>query len=206
MRKLVFLTLLLALCAAPAAAQTIGFKVGPTFANLDVSDNAGEDPETLTSFGGGGFIRFGMLQLELLAVTKGAELTLDDGSGGTITGKFKVTHVDVPVTAVFSLPAGPYLFAGPYVGFEVGCNLEAESGGSSAEVDCDEGGELERKKVDFGLTGGAGMRFPAGPGALLLEGRYSHGLTDLNDSGVDDESIKSRYFAIFAGYSIRIGL
>jgi hypothetical protein len=206
MRKFVFLALLLALSAAPAAAQTIGFKVGPTFATLDVSDNAGDEPETLTSFGGGGFIRFGMLQLELLAVTKGAEMSFDDGTGGTVTGKFKVTHVDVPVTAVFSLPAGPYFFAGPYVGFEVGCEVEGESGGVNVEFDCDEGGELERKKVDFGLTGGAGVRFPVGPGAILLEGRYSHGLSDLNDSDVDDESIKSRYFAVMAGYSIRIGL
>ena len=206
MRKFVLLSLLLGLSAAPAAAQTIGFKLGPTFANLDVSDDGGEEPETLTSFGGGGFIRFGMLQLELLAVTKGAELSFDDGTGGTATGKFKVTHVDVPLTAVFSLPAGPYFFAGPYVGFEVSCDVEAESGGVSFEADCDEGGDLERKKFDYGLTGGAGVRFPVGPGAILLEGRYSHGLADLSDSDGEDESIKSRYFAVMAGYSIRIGL
>jgi hypothetical protein len=205
MRKLfLFVFLMLAFVAAPAAAQTIGFKVGPTFANLDIDDDASE-PESLTSFGGGGFIRFGLLQVELLALTKGAEQSFDFGAG-PVDGKFKLTHIEVPVTAVFSLGAGPYLFAGPSVGFEVSCEVEVDDGDVSAEADCDEGDELPRKKFDFGLVGGAGIQFPAGPGSILVEGRYSHGLADLNDDDTDDTSVKSRYFAVFAGYSIRLGL
>ncbi len=199
MRKVILSVFtMLALVAAPAAAQTIGFKIGPTFANLDIEDD--DTPETLTSFGGGGFIRFGALQLELLALTKGAEMDLDG-----VTGKLKVTHIEVPVLGVFSLPAGPYLFAGPSVGFEVGCDIEVDDGEVSGEADCDVGGDLERKKLDFSLVGGAGLQFPAGPGKILVEGRYSHGLTDLNDAE-EGGSVKSRYFAIFAGYSIGLGL
>ena len=63
--------------ALPASAQTIGFKIGPTFANIDVEDDQGSTQSNLTSFGGGGFVRFGMaglaLQAELLAVTKGTK-------------------------------------------------------------------------------------------------------------------------------------
>jgi len=57
---------------APAAAQTIGFKIGPTFSKADVDDEEG-GAETLGSFGGGGFVRFGFagftLQAEVLALT-----------------------------------------------------------------------------------------------------------------------------------------
>src|SRR5512145_1999987 len=73
--------------AAQADAQVIGFKIGPTFANLDVDDD--EDAGRLTSFGGGGFIRFGLgglsVQPEILVVTKGAET--DFGGGDDIALK-----------------------------------------------------------------------------------------------------------------------
>jgi hypothetical protein len=83
-------------------------------------------------------------------------------------------------------------------------SCEGSIGGFSGECDEDDG---DRKGMDFGVTGGAGFEFPLGPGALLLEGRYSHGLANLNDSDVDgeDASIKTRWFGAFVGYSISIG-
>jgi hypothetical protein len=202
MRKLVFLALLLALTAAPAAAQTIGFKIGPTFSKLDIEGD--DTAETLTSFGGGGFIRFGLgglsLQAELLALTKGAE---QEDTTINATGKLKFTYIEIPVTAMFSL-GGPYLFAGPSLGFEVDCEAELEGSGGSISSDCD--GVVDTKKMDVSLHGGAGIQFPLGPGALLVEGRYIHGLTNLNDDPADPESAKHRTWAVMAGYAIRIGL
>lgn len=203
MRKFVFLMLLLALSAAPAAAQTIGFKIGPTFSKLDFEGDLDDDLDNLTSFGGGGFIRFGMgglrLQAEVLAVSKGisAEDLINEGEDSD----FSLTYVEIPVTAMFSL-GNAYLFAGPAVSFEVSCDVDV--GALSGECDENDG---SRKETDFSLTGGLGIEFPAGPGNILLEGRYSHGLTDLNDSDdpAEQGSIKTRYFAIFAGYAIPIG-
>lgn len=203
MRKFVFLTLLLALSAAPAAAQTIGFKLGPTFSKLDVEDADDDALGDVTSFGGGGFIRFGAaglsLQAELLAITKGFEV--EDVLGDEDASR-ELTYVEIPVTAMFSIGNGPYLFAGPFVAFEVGC--EGSIAGLSGDCDNNDG---DRKETDFGLTGGAGIHFPLGPGALLIEGRYSLGLSDLNDSDIpgEDGSIKSRYWAIMAGYAINLG-
>jgi hypothetical protein len=202
MRKLTLLVLLLALTAAPAAAQTIGFKLGPTFSKLDVED-ADDALDNLTSFGGGGFIRFGAaglsLQAELLAISKGFEA---EDVIGDEDASFELTYVEIPLTAMFSIGSGPYLFAGPFVAFEVSC--EGSFGGLTGECDENDG---ERKETDFGLTGGAGIQFPLGPGSLLIEGRYAQGLTDLNDSDTagEDGSIKSRYWAIMAGYAISIG-
>jgi hypothetical protein len=202
MKKFVLLTLLLALGAAPAAAQTIGFKIGPTFANLDIED-VDDDGDNLTSFGGGGFIRFGLgglaLQAEVLAISKGT--SFEDVIGDE-DAEFELTYVEIPVTAMFSLGNGPYLFAGPFIGFEVSCS------GSFGDLSgaCDEN-DGSRNEMDYGLTGGLGINIPLGPGALLLEGRYAHGLANLNDSDVagEDGDVKTRYFGAFVGYSIRIG-
>lgn len=203
MKKLLLLTLLLTLGAAPAAAQTIGFKIGPTFSKLDIEDVDGDAIDNLTSFGGGGFIRFGMgglnLQAEVLAITKG--LSVEDVVGNE-DGEFELTYVEIPVTAVFSLGRGPYLFAGPFVGFEVSCS--GNIGGFSGECDENDG---SRNEMDFGVTGGLGIQVPLGPGSLLLEGRYTHGLANLNDSDTagEDGDITTRYFGAFVGYAISIG-
>jgi hypothetical protein len=195
-----------------ADAQTIGFKVGPTFSKLDVDDDGGDEPETLSSFGGGGFIRFGFaglsLQAEVLALTKGAKLSFDDGTN-SLEGKLKLNYIEIPVTAMFSLGSGPYLFAGPSVAFELGCEVELETDGSSFESDCDEGeGDFSRKETDFSLHGGAGFQLPIGPGHLLIEGRYIYGLTNLNeDDGttVDSGSSKHRTWTVMAGFAVPIG-
>lgn len=210
--KLMLLALVfMGLSVAPAAAQTIGFKVGPTFSKLDVEDaGADEEPETLTSFGGGGFIRFGFaglaLQAEVLALTKGAKTSITDPFVGEAS--LKLNYIEIPVTAMFSLGSGPYLFAGPSVAFEISCDVEFETDEADVESDCDDGDEeFQRKKTDISLHGGAGFQFPVGPGSLLLEGRYIYGLTNLNDSDVagDDSESKHRTWAVMAGYAIPIG-
>jgi hypothetical protein len=211
MKKFLFVFVMLGMVAAPAAAQTIGFKVGPTFSKLSTDEVAGEpEAETLTSFGGGGFIRFGFaglaLQAEVLALTKGAKTTIDDGVGGTLDAKLKFNYVEIPVTAMFSLGSGPYLFAGPSVSFETGCEAELEGDDGSIEGDCDAEEEFPRKKTEVSLHGGAGFQFPLGPGQLLIEGRYIYGLTNLADDDTDpDAEFKHRTWAVMAGFAIPIG-
>ena len=193
----------------PAAAQTIGFKLGMTSSKFDVDPDEG-DQERLNQFGGGGFIRFGFaglaLQLEALAVTKGTKVNLSD-LGEDFDGEIKLDYIEVPLTAMFTFGNGPYIFAGPAIAFETGCSVEAEvDGGDEVSVDCDEDDAdfFQRKSTDFGVTVGAGLQFAAGPGAILIEGRHTWGLTNINDDGTEDK-VRNRAFAVFAGYAIPIG-
>lgn len=200
-----------------ADAQTIGFKVGPTWSEMDVDPDQGEEQDRLTSFGGGGFVRFGFaglsLQAELLAFTKGAKqsLTFDEEFEDEITGELKLQYIEIPLTAMISFGSGPYIFGGPAIAFESGCTVKAEFEGVTFEETCDEGndgedeGTFARKKVDFGLVGGAGFQFPVGPGAILLEGRYTHGLSNLSDDPNEDIKVRNRSIAVMAGYSIPLG-
>jgi hypothetical protein len=177
-----------------AEAQTIGFKLGSTWSKQDV-DPQDEDETTdlLSAFGGGGFVRFGFaglaLQTEVLAVTKGTKS--EDLAGADI--EMKLDYIEVPVTALFAVGNGPYVFVGPSFAWDITDDDEAP-------------GLPARKKFDVGVTGGLGVQFPAGPGALLVEGRYTHGFTNLNDTATrDDVKVRNRSFAAFAGYAISIG-
>jgi hypothetical protein len=64
---------------------------------------------------------------------------------------------------------------------------------------------FERKKVDVGAVVGAGLRFAAGSGHVLLEGRYTFGLANISDSGDEEDSFKNGSGAVFVGYSFPIG-
>src|SRR5688572_18820126 len=100
MRVMAAVVMLLGLAVAPAAAQTIGFKIGPTFSKMDAEDSEGS-VETLTNFGGGGFVRFGFaglaLQLEVLALTKGAEQSFTDEFLGDVTTELKLNYIEIPL-------------------------------------------------------------------------------------------------------------
>jgi len=52
--------------------------------------------------------------------------------------------------------------------------------------------------MDFGLVFGAGIEF----GKFVIDGRYTHGFTNLNDSEEDGDAVefKSRVFSIMAGF------
>lgn len=189
--------------ASQASAQTIGFKVGAAFANVSGDDV--EDTESLTSLIGGGFVRFGMggfgIQPELLYVTRGFETEDVDG-----TAQLKADYIEVPILAVVPLSLGaglsPYLMAGPSFAFKAGCSLEGESEGVEVDIDCEDAG-FDLKSTDIGATIGGGLEFPMGPGALLIEGRYNFGLTNIADA--EDADVKTRTAAVMAGYSIPLG-
>lgn len=183
-------------------AQTIGLKLGASFANWNIDATNAPATDRLTSFVGGGFVRFDMgrfaIQPELLVDTRGADVT--------DTGELSVNYIDVPILAVVPLRLGPgirpYLIAGPDFAYEFACELN-ESGADLDYVECHH--EIEavpRKRTDIGVIGGAGLEFPVGPGALLLEGRYNWGLLNISDDR--DVTIKSRTGALFAGYSITL--
>jgi hypothetical protein len=205
--------LLTLVAAAPLAAQgglEIGAKVGLTSSTLDVETGDPIEIDRLTGFGGGGYLRIPLgslaLQPELLWMRKGASVSSPDFGDTTLDLKFD--YVEIPLLLVIPISTqggvSPYFFGGPAIAFEAGCEISAEGGGIDVTVDCDEGEdidvEVERKKTDLGIALGAGIRIPAGAGGVLLEGRFTYGLTNLDDSAEDD-TIKNRSIAVLFGYS-----
>jgi hypothetical protein len=198
----------LAVSAAAADAQTIGFKLGGSFSNLSIDETTGPT-DWASGFIGGGFVRFGFgrlgIQPEILSVTKGAEF--DGGEGGE-DSSIDIEYIAVPILLHLPLTYGssfaPYIIGGPEFAFDIGCEFSSDAG----DEDCDTGdlgdGPLPRKSIDIGLSAGGGLAFAMGPGALLLEGRYTWGLTNISDSP-DPSEMKNRSAYVLAGYSIPLG-
>jgi hypothetical protein len=194
--------------AAQAQNPTIGFKLGPSFSKL-ATDEPDADLKWMTKFMGGGFMRWALaafgVQPELMYNTKGAKM-----SGEGVDVELRFDYIEVPLLFVLPLSRGPgvqpHLYAGPAFAFEVGCTIAASGQGVGMSFDCDEAGdevgaEVDRKKFDVGAMVGAGIGIPMGPGSVLLEGRYNHGLINIAAEG----TARHRNFAALIGYSIPIG-
>ncbi len=123
--------------------------------------------------------------------------------GAGVTGSIKVDYLRIPLyleaatTLRGTTPIRPFLYAGPSLGFKVRCRVAAQSGGQSAEVDCDDPTlGLRIKGTDLGLDFGAGV----GIGHFTLGGRYQYGIRSVDDSG-GNADVKNSTFALSAGYS-----
>ncbi|MFO7260545.1 MAG: porin family protein [bacterium] len=196
----------LAVSAESARAQQleIGFKLGAAFANLTNPFEPGDpDPERITTFAGGGHLRFGLtptfsLQPELLFVRKGAGEPQVDDSGP------RFDYVEIPVLARFDIPLvgapiSPFIYAGPYAAFEVSCKVNDRGD----EQDC---GDDTHETVDYGAVFGAGLGFAAGPGRLVVEGRYDLGLRAVIPEEPNSPEQKNRAFGLFIGYAVPLGM
>ncbi|HEY8470383.1 MAG TPA: porin family protein [Longimicrobiales bacterium] len=193
----------LAVSASRAEAQQleIGFKLGAAIANLtNPAEEGAPDPESITSFSGGGHLRFGLspafsLQPELLFVRKGAADPEQDDTDSHFD------YVEIPVLARFDIPLigspiSPFFYAGPYAAFEVACTINDQG----EEQDCG-----DHETFDYGAVVGAGLGFAAGPGRLVAEGRYDLGLRNLT-TDENDLDQKNRAIGLFVGYAVPLGL
>jgi hypothetical protein len=211
---LVAAVLFAAICAvAPvvvhAQGATLGAKLGLSMSKFSI-ENAEEDLENVNSIMGGGFLRFGMgrisIQPELMVVTRGFGVSDTDGEAD-----LKLDYIEVSPLLHLSLGVGsiaPYIIAGPAFAFEISCNVDFEFDGGDASTDCDDADVEDvvvRKKNDIGVIGGAGLSLPLGPGNVLFEGRYTFGLTSINDDDDDNDSVKNRTIGLLVGYEIRLG-
>jgi outer membrane protein with beta-barrel domain len=186
-----------------SAQVTLGARVGYTQADMIFDPEA--ETSRLSSVAGGAFLRFGLgsvsFQPEVLVVTKGFLETV-----GPADLQLKTDYLEVPVLLRLSTGAGspfaPYLLVGPSLGYEIRCQIEEEVAGQQVTDDCNDD-DPNHKKFDVGVTGGLGFEFAIGAGSLLIEGRYVHGLTDLNDG--DSISERNRAFGAFLGYAIPLG-
>jgi hypothetical protein len=193
---------------SPAAhAQIVGFKLGASFSNLDMEDD-GRTRNAVTAFTGGGYLRLGLgdrlgLQVEVLSVTKGADIRAETADG---SADIRIEYVEVPFLLQIPVAAGetfaPYIYGGPTLSLEVRCR-HTDAAGDTA--DCDDRG-FATSSPDFGLSAGTGLAVLLGPGILLLEGRYTWGLTDINaGTGEAAGRIRNRSAAVTAGFVVPIG-
>lgn len=204
-------------CAAatPITAQVSplqgGVDVGVAIATLVGSDTDGTESRSAAYFGGSFiFHRDGSasgFQTGLLYVPKGATALLTGG-----VAALEIGYVEMPFLLRLGLPLQgsgvmPVFIVGGSVGLRSGCQLTASSGGTSAQVDCDDSslqGQVDLKSVDFGLTAGAELKIPVGPRLHVVPAvRYTRGVSVIGDTANNADATNS---AFQVGAGIRLAL
>ena len=190
----VFALLVTLLGSVPAMAQgmTFGVKAGVNLGNLTFDSEGEKVPvsgRTGPLAGAWVTIPLGWLTVQPEAVysVKGASVDVAD-----IEASVVADYLEVPVLARFSLPRGLYAAAGPSVGFRLRAKSRTNFGGSVEEMDLKE----EVEPLDTGLVVALGMDVRR----FVIDGRYTHGLSDIDADKTDDVTIRTRVFSIAAGF------
>ncbi|KIO76656.1 hypothetical protein TH53_13930 [Pedobacter lusitanus] len=159
-------------------------KVGLNFSKQAISNIEGE--QSKTGFTAGLGVNFKVknsafsVQPELNYVSAGTKIKNDKT-------KYNLNYLELPVLAKYSF--GPvYINAGPAIGLAVGDVKKIESL-YGAKV----------QKFNFGIQMGGGVAIPVGKGSVLVDARYSLGLTDVNKGPA---TAKNRGFMATIGYAI----
>lgn len=193
--------LVFALGAVPARAQEeespvrFGFKLGLNISDFRGNDveGAGELLDWKAGLCAGAFMSYRVnewfaLQPELLYSMKGMKLGLLFLDAIT----FSLDYIEVPVLAVFNIPAGgtlkPFAYAGPVFGFNVRSEVSASLFEEEETVDVAD----YTNGFEFSLALGAGINFDIAGRALIFDFRYVPGLTNAfsEDFGGEGESIE----------------
>lgn len=189
MRNIKAVLVALAFLAAPAAgsAQGIGIKGGVSYGNVSNSGVLPGDVGSRTGFTVGiSAFSGGPLALGLEALYSQRGVT-----GVESTASRELEYIDIPllVRAMLPAPVAPYVYAGPQISYELGCDTGADSCPGS-----------DRPQWPTAAVVGAGVAF-GGAQRFAVEGRYIYGISDLNFETVSDEdSYQERSFMVLASF------
>jgi hypothetical protein len=196
MRSAAALVAAAVLAGSPAFAEgvAVGVKGG---ANLATVRFTGEPDATTGRWSGvlGAFAvmpvyRRLWLQPEVLYTRKGARLR---GTGPQPS--LLLDYLEVPVLARVStrlLGTKVYLVGGPAPAIRARAKTRTQFSGAAEEIDVAD--ELQR--FDLGVVGGAGMEI----GSLVVEGRYTFGLIDIDKDSADAARAANRVLSVTAGW------
>jgi len=176
------------------ASVGIGVKGGLNFANVNVSQSAGQNYDNRTGYHFGAYtlFKFGKIgiQPEVLFSKQGAK-------GVSVnTGDFEqnYNYINIPVLLKLYTVAGINLQVGPQLGFLTAADVKQTFNGVTTTNDA----KSITKNNDFSIAMGLGWDLPFG---LSIDARYNLGITDINNSG-SGPSAKNQVFQVSAGYRL----
>lgn len=189
---LVLLVMLAWVPAASAQGLSYGVKAGVNLSSISFEpDDSGNPYESRVGWLAGAFATIPLrgwlsLQPEALYTIKGARVDFE-----SVESQLIVDYFEVPILARVSLRRGFYAVAGPTVAARIKARSRTKFGGSTEEIDLED--DIER--VDLGVAAGAGMEL----GRWLFEGRYTHGLSDIDAEAGETAKVRNRTISLSAG-------
>lgn len=187
--------------ASPAHAQwlNLGVKGGVDLATQQISGGAsGPGPQSRVGVVAGVFETLPPLfswldfQAEGLYAAKGTKVTVD-----TITTTAEIDYLEVPVLARVKAVVGGWRFyaaGGPSTAFRLRARTRSSFGGSTVEMDI----SSQVEPIDFGVAIGGGVE----RGRLVIDARYTLGLSDIDKDKTDATTTRNRALAVTVGYRL----
>jgi hypothetical protein len=183
-----------------------GFIGGINLASITFDPDPGIDFTTRTGFGFGGIVDFSFnetvgLRVEPMYLQKGTEAE-EEGVELVISADY----IEIPILLRYAVPSKNvrlFFMGGPTLGFNLSAKMKVSFQGQTEEDDMKD----QIKSMDFGLAFGMGILIPAGQNTVFVEGRYSLGLSNINDDPDDAATtVKTRGIQIFAGMTFPLGM
>lgn len=209
-----FAVLLSTLFCIQLHAQTFGVRGGLSMANMLEKDEDGTysgDYQMNPGFHAGIAVDFPIVEMVFFETglffnTKGFKLT-EEEEGVDVTAKAKLYYVDIPLTLKVTgdVNEGMKIFglAGPYVGVGLSGKTVAEGSAEGFNVSVDEdvswgsGEEDDLKRLDYGITVGAGLIFKS----LQVGLSYDLGMANVSAYTDYGTTASHRVFRLTVGYN-----
>ncbi|MFC5409844.1 porin family protein [Larkinella bovis] len=165
--------------------------------------------ETAPGFTGGVVINYGIgnvfsIQPEILYTRRSMKFAGEE-VGQKYSLQASVNTVEVPLLLKLSFGRKTRFFinAGPYAAYALDARVKFVVDGQTM-VDETQKLTKDDDRLEYGVTGGLGVSIPAGPGSLLIEGRYHYSLgTDADPKPTDYVSQQVATFSV--GYLFPLG-
>jgi hypothetical protein len=181
---------------AQAQAVVVGAKVGVNVANVDITaSDLTVTPKRRNGAVAGVFLGtdptkpFG-LQVEGLYSQKGTKIVDPED---TATLDFRVDYFEVPVLARVSLKGANGVYVHLLAGPSFAAKIKDVQKLNDQDLDTED--KLPLKKADIGFLFGGALEVHR----FIVEARYTLGLTNIDDSGETDVTVKTRTFAVLVG-------
>jgi len=172
--------------AAPSAVaqhRQFGAKAGPSFTGIALAEDDGQTYHPRIAAAIGGFLVLPItsrlaVQFEAMSSPKGTRL---EEPGTNLAQTLMLRYFELPVLARVSGPdIGPgvlYFLAGPFLGVRQSAKEQLSDVSRSVVAGVREDATDAIERFEHGLIVGAGIDLGR---RLLIEGRYSHGLSNAN--------------------------
>jgi len=189
---------------ASAFSQEVGVKAGANFAWLTPEED--EDPDISRRGGpvagiwvGGPLTTRFSFQIEGLFSEKGVRF---DGRPLGLDGDVdqRIRYLEIPLLARAGFSAAgsatrAFVVVGAAPAFRLSARTKASFQGEERTFDSKD----TWKPLDLGLVGGLGVEL----GPVLIESRYTHGITHINEDDNGEDRIKNRVFSVAVGFRLR---
>ena len=202
----IFFFLVAVACSNSLFSQAFGVRAGLNLANMtakDSDDSYDDDNEMLIGLNLGVSASFEissglMFETGLGLSQKGYKI-----SEGGFTGTYRTNYLDIPLT-VKKMFAGDKIFvqAGPYLGFGISGKSKYKFDGETEDEPIDWGSDKDdddQKRLDFGLTFGAGAMVTE---KIQVGLNYGLGLANVSPYSENGYKATNNVIGITVGYSL----